>query len=191
MSVYGAVFIDIATCDQLSPMVSLLWQPHSRLMLQAARCFSAIQNALSSLRKFHEALNQEALQHQAHKRQLDYPYPTKFTGSQGSAMHLHYKGKLSNTCFKATMDKQDGFVLVKFCKSYSKEAHICLASSGHAPHFVGIKILSDEWLMVVMKYVNGCSWDEAIDNPIAELKVAVLSLHEAGFVHGDLRSNNI
>ena len=191
MSVSGAVFTDIATCDQLSPMVSLLWQPHSRLMLQAARCFSAIRKALPSLCKFYEALNQEALQHQAPKRQLEYPYPAKFTGPQGSAMQLHYKGKLSSTCFKATMDKQEGFVLVKFCKSYSKEAHICLASSGHAPEFLGMEFLSDEWLMVVMRYVDGCSWDEAIDKPIAELQVAVLSLHEAGFVHGDLRSNNI
>lgn len=38
-----------------------------------------------------------------------------------------------------------------------------------------------EWVLVV----------EAIDKPIAELQVAVLSLHEVGFVHGDLRSNNI
>lgn len=80
MSVSGAVFTDIATCDQLSPMISLLWQPHGRLMLQAAQCFSA----LPSLRKFYEALNQEALQDQAPKRQLEYPYATKFTGSQGS-----------------------------------------------------------------------------------------------------------
>ncbi len=106
-------------------------------------------------------------------------------------MQLHYKGKLSSTCFKATMDKQEGFVLVKFCKSYSKEAHICVASSGHAPEFLGMEILSDECLMMVMEYVNGSSWDEAIDKPIAELQAAVLSLHEAGFVHGDLRSNNI
>lgn len=78
-----------------------------------------------------------------------------------------------------------------FCKSYSKEAHICVASSGHAPEVLGTEILSDEWLMVVMQYVNGSSWDEAIGKPIAELQAAVLLLHEAGFVHGDLCSNNI
>ena len=89
------------------------------------------------------------------------------------------------------MDKQEGFVLVTFCKSYSKEVHICVASSGHAPEFLGMEILSDEWLMVVMEYVNGSSWDEAIDKPLAELRAAVLSLHGASFVHGDLRPNNI
>ena len=45
--------------------------------------------------------------------------------------------------------------------------------------------------MVVMEYVTGCLWDEATDKPVAELQAAVQLLHQAGFVHGDLRSNNI
>ena len=36
MSLSGAVFSDVLICDQLSPMVLLLWQPHSPLLLQAA-----------------------------------------------------------------------------------------------------------------------------------------------------------
>ena len=91
-------------------MISLLWQPHSRLMLQAARCFAAIQKALPSLRRFYEALDQEVLQRQAPKRQLEYPYPASFIGPQGSALQLHYKDKLSS--FKATLDQEDGSVLV-------------------------------------------------------------------------------
>ena len=78
---------------------------------------------MPSLRKFYEALDQEALDHLAPKRRLEYPYPTEFVGPQGVAVQLHYKSKLSGTCFKATLDKQDNLVLVKFCKSYSKEAH--------------------------------------------------------------------
>lgn len=191
MSLSGAVFTTIATCDQLSPMISLLWQPHSRLMLQAARCFAAIRKALPSLRSFYEELDEEALKHQAPKRQLEYPYSASFTGPQGTAMQLHYTDKLSNTCFKATVDGEKGIVLVKFCKSYSKDAHTCLASDRHAPAFLGIESLADEWLMVVMEYVTGCLWHEAMDKPFAELQAAVHLLHKAGFVHGDLRSNNI
>ena len=106
-------------------------------------------------------------------------------------MQLHYKDKLSSTCFKATVDKGKGFVLVKSCKLYSKDAHTCLASSGFAPGFLGIESLADEWLMVVMECVTGRLWDEATDKPFAELQAKVHSLHKAGFVHGDLRSNNI
>ena len=191
LSLSGAVFTTIATCDQLSPMVSLLWQPHSRLMLQGARCFAAIRKAVPSLRSVYEALDQEALGHQAPKRQLEYPYSASFIGPRGSAMQLHYKDKLSSTCFKQTVDNEKGFVLVKFCKSYSKDAHTCLASGRHAPDFLGIESLADEWLMVVMEYVTGCLWDEATHKPFTELQAAVHLLHEAGFVHGDLRSNNI
>lgn len=49
MSLSGAVFSNAFICDQLSPMVSLLWQPHSPLMLQAAQCFTALRSALPEL----------------------------------------------------------------------------------------------------------------------------------------------
>ncbi|KAL0047747.1 hypothetical protein WJX82_010836 [Trebouxia sp. C0006] len=132
MSLSGAVYTDMALCGQLSPMVSLLWQPHSRLMVQAARCFAAIRNALPSLRSFYEALDQQALEQQEPTRQLEYPYKTSFVGPHGTAQHLLYHEKLSRTCFKATLDSQEGLVLVKFCKSYSKDAHTCLSSHGKA-----------------------------------------------------------
>lgn len=45
--------------------------------------------------------------------------------------------------------------------------------------------------MVIMEYVTGFLWDEATDKPLAELQAAVQTLHEAGFVHGDLRSSSI
>ena len=60
MSFSGAVFADRAIYDQLTPMVSLLWQPHSPLMLQAARCFTALRAALLSLRSFYDILYEEA-----------------------------------------------------------------------------------------------------------------------------------
>jgi len=42
-----------------------------------------------------------------------------------------------------------------------------------------------------MEYVDGCLWDDAAEKPLAALQDAVQLLHKAGFVHGDLRSNNI
>ena len=49
MSLSGAVFSNVVVCDQLTPMVSLLWQPHSPLMLQAARPCFALRMALPRL----------------------------------------------------------------------------------------------------------------------------------------------
>ena len=45
--------------------------------------------------------------------------------------------------------------------------------------------------MVVMEFVDGCLWDDATEKPLAALQHAVQLLHGAGFVHGDLRPNNI
>ena len=45
--------------------------------------------------------------------------------------------------------------------------------------------------MVVMELVSGCLWDESPKKLVASLQAAVNLLHQAGFVHGDLRSNNI
>ena len=191
MSLSGAVFTTQAICDQLSPMVSLLWQPHSRLMMQAARCFAAIRRALPSLRSFYEAVDRQALGTGAPTRQLEYPYPTGFTGTHGNVEHLLYQEELTSRCFKAIWDNRKTIVLVKFCKSYSQDAHACLASSGHAPDLIAVEKLTDGWLMVVMEFVDACLWDEAMEQPIAALKAAVGLLHQAGWVHGDLRSNNV
>ena len=50
--------------------------------------------------------------------------------------------------------------------------------------------LADKWLMVVMEHVSGCMWADAAQKPLPDQQAAAL-LHKAGFVHGDLRSNNI
>ena len=191
MSLSGAVFTTKAICDQLTPMVSLLWQPHGRLMMQAARCFAAIRKALPSLCRFYEALHHQAFEQQAPLRQLDYPYPTSFTGPHGGVEWLLYQEKLTSRCFKAVRENGEGFVVVKFCKTYSQHAHACLASHGYAPRLIAIESLTDGWLMVVLDFVVGCAWDEAPEQPFAALKAAVGLLHQANFVHGDLRSNNI
>lgn len=191
MSLSGAVFTGIASCDQLSPMVSLLWQPHSRMMLQAARCFAALRRALPSLRTFYEALDEQNREHLAPTRQLEYPYSTSFTGAEGNAVHLHYVEKISSRCFKARLDHQEGYVLVKFCKSYSQDAHICLASSSCAPNFIALQNITGAWLVVITEYVDGCLWDDATEKPLAALQHAVQLLHGDGFVHSDLRPNNI
>lgn len=89
------------------------------------------------------------------------------------------------------MDNQEGNVLVKFCKSYSQDAYGYLASKSSAPKFIALEQLTDGWLMVVMEYVDGCLGDAATEKPFTALRNAVHTLHEAGFVHGDLRPNNI
>ena len=95
MSLSGAVFSNVVVCDQLTPMVSLLWQPHSPLMLQAARRFAALRMALPRLLAYYDSVQSLGL-----RQQLDFPYPTSFTASDGSGqVHFRYGQRLSCLCF--------------------------------------------------------------------------------------------
>lgn len=194
MSFSGAVFTDLAIRDQLTPTVSLLWQPHSSLMLQAARCITALRAALLSLRTFYDILDAEAKAKQQLQRQLLYPYPAAFTDLHDTQVQLTYTDKLGRLCFKGVVDQMGHQtpVFVKFCRSYHRGAHDLLASKGFAPPVLGLMALPGGWFMVIMRFVvDGCPWDESVSKTAEALQAAVQVLHQAGFVHGDLRSNNI
>ena len=149
LSLSGAVFSNVAVCDPLSPMVSLLWLPHSPLMLQAARCFAAIRRALPALDHFYDSLEG---QQQPPSRQLEYPYPCSFMDGRGSEVHFRYTGMLNRLVFTATAGEQQ--LVIKFTRSYSAAAHRTAHAAGFAPALLGLRELTDSWLMVVMQQVT-------------------------------------
>jgi len=187
MSLSGAVFSNLVVCDQLTPMVSLLWQPHSPLMLQAARCFAALRLALPRLLAYYDGVQSQVL-----RQQLDFPYPTNFTTlGGGGQVHFQYVQRLSCLCFKGVIQPHGQSVFIKFCRSYSTAAHQAMAAAGYAPALLGFEQLVQGWLLIVQEFVDAVSWDEMVDKPVQSLKAAVRALHAAGFVHGDLRGCNI
>ncbi|KAL0035626.1 hypothetical protein WJX79_004059 [Trebouxia sp. C0005] len=187
VSLSGAVFSNVVVCDQLTPMVSLLWQPHSPLMLQAARCFAAVRMALPRLLAYYDSVQSQPL-----RQQLDFPYPTSFLASGGGGQaHFQYVQRLSGLCFKGVIQPRGQSVFIKFCRSYSFAAHQSMAAAGYAPALLGFEQLAQGWLLIVQQFVDAVSWDEIADKPVESLKAAVHALHAAGFVHGDLRGCNI
>ena len=187
MSLSGAVFSNVVVCDQLTPMVSLLWQPHSPLMLQSARCFAALRMALPRLLAYYDSVQSQVL-----RQQLDFPYPTSFTASHGSGqVHFRYVQRLSCLCFKGVIQPHGQSVFIKFCRSYSTAAHQAMAAAGCAPALLGFEQLVQGWWLIVQEFVDAVPWDEVVDKPVEPLKAAVRALHAAGFVHGDLRGCNI
>ena len=140
MSLSGAVFSDVLICDQLSPMVSLLWQPHNPLMLQAARCFMALRLALPRLAAYYDSVHLLAT-----PRQLDFPYPTSFFTTQGVEETFQYTQRLSCLCFKAVMQPNDRPIFLKYCRSYSIAAHQAMALQIHAPALSGYTQLVQGW----------------------------------------------
>lgn len=187
MSLSGAVFSNVVVCDQLTPMVSLLWQPHSPLMLQAAQCFAALRMALPRLLAYYDSVQSLVL-----RQQLDFPYPTSFPASDGSGrVNFRYVQRLSCLCFKGVLQPHGQSVFIKFCRSYGTAAHQTMALAGHAPALLGFEQLVQGWWLIAQEFVDAIPWDEVVDKPVESLKAAVHDLHKAGFVHGDLRGCNI
>ena len=149
MSISGAVFGRTAMCDPLSPMVSLLWLPHSPLMLQAARCFAAIRRALPALDAFYDSLH---LAEQPPTRQLDFPYPCSFRSSCGTTMHFSYTSQLNRLVFTGAASSQQ--LIIKFTRAYSVGAHNAAHAAGFAPALISWRKLPDSWLIVVMQQVR-------------------------------------
>jgi len=152
MSLSGSIFSACAICDQLTPMVSLLWLPHSPLMLQAARCFGALRKALRSLENFYTSLSQYA----EPDRQLQYPYPNIFTALDGTHVTFQYTSALTPRCFTAQACQQQ--LVVKFTRTYSSRAHRFLAEQGFAPRLLHTRDLPGRWVRVgVLQSCTTCS----------------------------------
>lgn len=89
--------------------------------------------------------------------------------------------------------------VVPACVGYGELAHRLLAQWGHAPNLFGVERISNDWLMVVMENLCKRPDDLIAQLPRSELtekhqrseSKAIKLLHDAGFVHGDLRDPNI
>ena len=107
-------------------------------------------------------------------------------------------------------------LIVKFTKHYCEDAHQLLAENGLAPLLYRVEVLHSGWKMIIMESIGWQtlhSFKENLTNVSSgaatnnttqlltenQIKVpirqnvnnAVTLLHENGFVHGDLRPNNI
>ena len=90
-----------------------------------------------------------------------------------------------------------GPLLVKFCRQYGKDAHIACSKLGIAPKMVGFENLPGGWVAVVMEHLP--SSFKSLSELTSEITLkfedpvtsAVKRMHDAGFVHGDLRDTNI
>lgn len=89
----------------------------------------------------------------------------------------------------------DDKVCIKFVRQYSKEAHLKCASLGFAPALRGFELIPGGWYLVVMDFIDDKYHDLRKSLNIAsfetEVQEKVASLHQAGFVHGDIRGVNI
>ncbi|RKP15792.1 hypothetical protein ROZALSC1DRAFT_18336, partial [Rozella allomycis CSF55] len=78
-------------------------------------------------------------------------------------------------------------VLVKFSLSYGKEVHQHAADNGFAPSLLSVSRTHSGWYCIVMDYIDIDPDLPSLDSVLKILK----NLHDAKFVHGDVRPGNV
>jgi hypothetical protein len=173
------------------------------------RHLGAFRNASRSLERYYQELKPSDSADLLSRFNPTYPYPTSFTS--GSTTHtFRYLSELEsehNLIFfgdlDSTVDRQK--LCVKFTHQYGEDVHRFCAENGHAPKLYAVQRLSGGFYMVVMddigeeyidlhNFVNdgqeirsSAEYTELKDN----IRTFLEEMHEAGWVHGDLRSINI
>jgi len=175
----------------------------TELRLSVARYLGALRNATVALKKYYttEIPRLEHLQStpdQYERPSQIFPCYTTYTSLEGGTKHeISYLAHpiSSKLIF---FGKAEGVeVCVKFVRQYSKEAHQFCDSLGIAPRLRGFEALPGGWFMVVMDriekdYVTLANRSVLRTAKLMEAIRAKLELlHQAEFVHGDLRDCNV
>lgn len=197
LSISAAILGSKVTID---PLVTINLASARHDLPKFVPILAALRVAIAELEKYY---SQDPLPTVDHG-QLRYPY---FNTIPGTGMKLAYTEQLTSLpnrlVFKAATysDREeshsDPFVIVKFCRDYGTDAHRACAAAGTAPRLIHTETLPGGWTVVVMEWIKlpfkllTELSDKERDDLRPALTKAVGAMHEAGFVHGDLRRANI
>jgi serine/threonine protein kinase len=169
-----------------------------------ASCFDAFVLAIENIQAHYGSIEAAAQANQAHlkynfQEARGYPFLTSYS-DEGQEITFTYDKRLDEDklLFSATINPPgSGECIVKFTSQYSKAAHDYLASHCLAPRIWKWIRISADWTAVVMdksKYqVLFGLWLSKAERDKIQRKVQsiVRTLHEGGFVHGDIRDVNL
>jgi hypothetical protein len=165
---------------------------------KTARHLGALKRAIRSLREYYElelpAINDP---HNISPPQAPFPYVTSFSsiGSSGIQNFIYLSQPMSDKLIFIGKLQTGKHICVKFVKDYSEKAHSSCASMGFAPALIGFDRIPGGWYMVVMDAIDD-DYRELHELPnepsvLDGITEKIISLHQAGFVHGDIRDTNI
>ncbi|KXN90928.1 hypothetical protein AN958_03203 [Leucoagaricus sp. SymC.cos] len=204
----GAAWTDRPTVQMLSPAIPCHYQDTDvKMESMLVRHLGALRRAIHSLDIYYQEYSANP---SLPLRNPTHPYPTSFTSRDGSVNHfiylVHMKGR---NLFLGRMDGVDGTAIcIKFVTRYCEEGHEFLAAKGFAPKLHAVERLPGGLYMVVMDDVSEeyvslfnlirdnldlLSKEHLGARKLLSEKVrqCLRQLHQAGFVHGDIRDTNI
>lgn len=183
-----------------TPFVFHFHSSDSQNLQTATRHIAAFYKAAKSLEQYYSELEPHCPPN-AVTNQL-FPYPTSYNSlSTTTTIKFQYNSPVVNgkLIFFATEESSKDTICVKFVQSYSKEAHECFFSLGHAPTLRGYqKLAGGGWIMVVFDALIGFETlhehtkkQPLPDTVFGDITRTLERFHSLGFVHGDIRDVNI
>ena len=206
ISFAGAAWTDRPNAQALSVTIPCHFHFHDdKAKVTLARHLGALKRALLSLEKYYKAL-QSGLP--TSPRNPLVPYPSSFSLVDSSKQYFDYAARKvgnNNLIFSGQLQNGGGDIFIKFTRRYCKEAHEFCVSKNIAPKLYAVESLPGGWYMVVMEDVRSEYEDlyDFIQHPdhkgevssrnyfVSQIRKSLEELHEAGFVHGDIRNTNI
>jgi hypothetical protein len=162
---------------------------------RVATMLVALRSSLLMLSEYYKVFTQAPL----HKDPVVDGYPHYRKCESGTIQYLTRIGK--SLVFTAKLHRHESppqDIVVKFCTRYSEQAHRACTT---APLLLEeVKKISGEWNVVIQEMVSGITLHEWLcefgDLSVKERIIQIMRqslehLHAKGFVHGDVRANNI
>ncbi|KAF8308850.1 uncharacterized protein EI90DRAFT_3107321, partial [Cantharellus anzutake] len=167
------------------------------MRMQTARFLGAAKKAILVLKNYYESqLACTTAPSPAQPPNVEFPHPTHFLSLDNVTNHsFEYLSPLNEEKLVFYGTAGDDKICIKFVRRYSKDAHHTCSLLGFAPALRGFQSIPGGWSMVVMDFIDN-TYHELEDSYAkasfeTEIRTKVTSLHQAGYVHGDIRTTNI
>jgi len=159
-----------------------------------ARHFGAFKKAIQSLRQCYEALKNPAL---IEDLVPEFPDPRTYHSLEtDSTVKFKYHGQMDEQKLLFVGETENGEkVCIKFVHRYSRAAHEKCATMGIAPKLRGFEAIGAGWTMVIMDDLSK-EYKPFDDKSLPadtrkNMEAGLNELHQAHYVHGDIRDVNI
>jgi hypothetical protein len=195
ISFSGAVWKDRPHFQVLTPTIPLFCHQSDTDMRESlARHFGAFKKAIRSLEQCYKALENPAVLADLDPR---FPDPRTYRSLETDCtVKFEYIDQIDQhkLLFFGKTDNGES-ICIKFVRRYSRAAHEKCATMGIAPNLRGFQGIGAGWTMVIMDALNE-EYKTFNKNSLPadtreNMEAGLTELHQAHFVHGDVRDVNV